>query len=83
MKKIEYVYKYQHRKNFLDKRRELKGMRIKYTEDKRKWAVEFVDMVNDYDGQGFIIDKNSSELVDFFPTIYTLKHETNLRILPA
>ena len=83
MKIIDHVYKYQYRKNFLDKRRYLRDMKIKYTEERKVWVVEFIDQVNDYTGDGFIIDKNTPELVDHFPTMYTLKYQSKLRILPA
>ena len=83
MKIIDHVYKYQYRKNFLDKRRYLRDMKIKYTEERKVWGVEFIDEVNDYTGDGFIIDKNTPELVDHFPTMYTLKYQSKLRILPA
>ena len=83
MKKINHVYKCQHRENFLKKRQELRDFYIKYTEEREVWVVEFIDEVNDYTGDGFIIDKNTPELVDHFPTMYTLKYQSKLRILPA
>ena len=83
MKIINHVYKYQYRKNFLKKRQELRDFNINYTEEKKDWAVEFIDKVNDYTGEGFIIDRKNPELVDHFPTMYTLKYKSKLRILLA
>ena len=83
MKIIDHVYKYQYRKNFLDKRRYLRDMKIKYTEERKVWVVEFIDEVDDNTGEGFIIHRHTPELVDHFPTMYTLKYQSKLRILPA
>ena len=83
MKKINHVYKCQHRENFLKKRQELRDFYIKYTEERKVWVVEFIDEVDDYTGEGFIIDKHTPELVDHFPTMYTLKYKSKLRILLA
>ena len=83
MKIINHVYKYQHRKNFLKKRKQLKAFYIKYTEEKKDWAVEYIDEVEDYTGEGFILDKRTPKLVDHFPTIYILKYQSKTRILPV
>tara|TARA_R100000808_G_C2123241_1_gene134063 strand:- start:710 stop:961 length:252 start_codon:yes stop_codon:yes gene_type:complete len=83
MKIINHVYKYKDRKNFLKHRNQLRACHIDYTEDKKIWKVEYIKDVSDYKGKGFQITSRDPELVDYFPTVYTLKFQSKLRILPA
>ena len=83
MKTNKYVIKFQNYHNFLSYKRKLKGMPYKYTESTRKCVVSPVDNVIDYDGEPFKIGVYDKYLQDFFIRLYTIKYETELRILPA
>ena len=83
MKITNHVYKYQYRANFLKHRKQLRTCHINYTEDKKDWKVEFIKDMTDYEGKGFQLSSRDPELVDYFPTVYTLKFQSKLRILPA
>ena len=81
--RTKYSYKYSNYRNFMKAKRDLKDRRIKYSEKKRQWAVEYIDRVSDYNGDGFLLGKRDERLVDFFPRIYEITYITKLRILPA
>ena len=81
--KTQYNLKFQNYRNFLAKKRELKGTPYKYTETTRKFAVVPVEGVVDYEGEPFTIGLNDKTPRDFFMRLYCIRYETTLRILPA
>ena len=68
--KIQYNLKFQNYRNFLAKKRELKGTPYKYTESTRKFAVVPVEGVVDYEGEPFTIGLNDKTPREFFMRLY-------------
>ena len=68
-------------KNYLKERRELNSIYKKFKEKTKQCAVEYVDLVEDCEEEGFTMafDKRP---INFFPRLYYINYETNLRILP-
>ena len=68
-------------KNYLAERKHLKSVFKKFTERTKQCAVEYVDLVSDCKEKGFTMafDKRP---VNFYPRLYYITYETNLRILP-
>ena len=68
-------------RNYLKERKHLKSVFKKFTERTKQCAVEYVDLVSDCDEAGFTMafDKRP---INFFPRLYYITYETNLRILP-
>ena len=61
----------------------LKDRYVRFDEKTRTWAVEYIDLVSDYNGEGFEMNRRDKRLVDFFPKLYEIKYTTELRIIPA
>ena len=68
-------------KNYLKERRELNSIYKKFKEKTKQCATEYVDLVEDCEEEGFTMafDKRP---INFFPRLYYITYETNLRILP-
>ena len=68
-------------KNYLAERKHLKSVFKKFTERTKQCAVEYVDLVEDCEEKGFTMafDKRP---INFYPRLYYITYETNLRILP-
>ena len=81
--KTQYNLKFQNYRNFLAKKRELKGTPYKWTESTRKCVVSPIKNVVDYKGSPFTLGLRDKEPQDFFIGLYTIEYKTELRILPA
>ena len=68
-------------RNYLAERKHLKSVFKKFTERTKQCAVEYVDLVSDCKEKGFTMafDKRP---INFYPRLYYITYETNLRILP-
>ena len=68
-------------RNYLAERKHLKSVFKKFTERTKQCAVEYVDLVEDCEEKGFTMafDKRP---INFYPRLYYITYETNLRILP-
>ena len=81
--KTEHRDIYSNYRNFMKAKINLKDKYIRFNERTRRWAVEYVDIVSDYKGEGFELTKKDKRPVDFFPKLYEIKYTTELRIIPA
>ena len=74
---------YSNYRNFMKAKIKLKDRYVRFDESTRKWAVEYVDLVSDYNGEGFEMSRRDKRPVEFFPKLYEIKYTTELRIIPA
>ena len=82
MKITKHCYLYQNKDNWREKLNMVKAFHIKHEAEIRQHQLEYISLVDDYDGNPIRVDNMGKEQ-DWFSRLYFIKYQTTLRILPA
>ena len=82
MKINRHSYIYQNKENWRDRIKILKAFNTKYEAEIKHHQLEYVKLIDDYNGKP-VREDNLGQSQDWFHRLYHLKYKTKLRILPA